>query len=183
MTPRVESPEDARQSRQRGWGKRCGSALLAVLCRRVLDARHSNAPFAGAASRMKCVRYVCVAGIAPTDRVRHGPSIVRPLGVKTASGVDCLHEQPRAAIAIEFASPARRQVRLPQGRGVHVFPSLCRVRVEGEGEDLARSVRLRRGHRAGGVTPVQRVLRPRSQNQKPMPPASWRRSRRWCHSG
>jgi hypothetical protein len=141
---------------------RIGFACRAVSTR--LGPRHSNAAFAGAASRSKCVK-VCVAGIAPTDRVRHGPSIVRSLGVKTASGIDCLHEQPRAAIAIEFASPARRQVRLPQGRGVHVFPSLCRVRVEGEGEDLPRSVRLRRGHRAGGVTPVERALRPRSQNQ------------------
>ena len=37
------------------------------------------------------------------------------------------------AIAIEFASSARRRVLSPQGHGAHVFPSLCRVRAQGRG--------------------------------------------------
>jgi hypothetical protein len=43
-------------------------------------------------------------------------------------------------------------------------PSVGSAR-KGEGQNPARSVRLRRGHRGGGVTPVEVRHRPRSQNQ------------------
>ena len=127
-------------------------------------------------------RRVRVAGIARTDRVRHGPNIVRSPGVETALGIDCLREQPRSAMAIEFASPARRRVLSPQGYGAHVFQCLCWACAEGARETPARSVRLRQGHRAVGVTPVGVRHRPHSQNQKPTPHAPWRKSRLWWHS-
>lgn len=134
---------------------------VAATCRRVLHSQRFELPHRQALLAVR-LRQVRLAGIARTNRVRHGPSIVFAPGVETALGTDSLKEQPRSAIAIEPASPARRRVLSPQDHRAHVFPSLCSVRAEKRARTPARSVRLRRGHRP--VTQVKGALRPRSQN-------------------
>ena len=123
-----------RASRTPEHGSPIGSASLAVLCRRVLHVRRTKCGI-GRPLLVLRSRRVRVGGIARTDRVGHGPSIVRSPGVQTALRIDCLGEPPRSRIAIEFASPARRRVLSPQGHRAHVFPSLCRVRTQGRGPE------------------------------------------------
>lgn len=122
-----------RASRTPEHGSPIGSVSVAVLCRRALHARHSKCGI-GRPRLVLRSRRIRGAGIARTDRVRHGPGIVCSPGVQTALGINCLREPPRSRIAIEFASPARRRVLSPQGHRAHVFPSLCRVRTQGRGQ-------------------------------------------------
>src|SRR6266566_3967776 len=110
-----------------------GSAWLSPLYRRVLHGRHLKCGI-GALLVVRS-RQVRVAGIAQTERARFGPGTPRsPIGQAPLSS-DCGREPARAAVTIEFASPARCPVLSPRRHGLTPFhPSGASAR-EGRGRE------------------------------------------------
>jgi hypothetical protein len=109
-------------------------------------------------------------GIARTEQICSGPGAVRSPGVQASLGFDRRRDPPRPVVAIEFASPARRQVLSPQGHGLQAFPSLCRVRAEGRGLEPPR-VQSDWDAATGPVGNAGRSTAPAPQS-KPVTPAS-----------
>ena len=110
---------------------------------------------------------VRVAGIARTDRVCLGPGTARRPRAQASLGIDRRGNPPRPVIASQLAAPPRRPILFVR---VMIFPpshpSVGTTRKE-EGENPARSTGLGRGHRAGGVTPVEQDTGPAVKTSNP----------------
>ena len=109
-------------------------------------------------------RQVGIARIARTVRVCLGPRAIRS-SVQASSGINCRREPPRSAIAGQLAASTRCRTVLRPRHGLQAFRPSLGSRGRKRARTPARSIRSRRDHRAGGVTPVEVRHRPRSQNR------------------
>jgi hypothetical protein len=111
-------------------------------------------------------RQVRVAGIARTDRVcSAGRSAVRYRAFRRRWA--SIADETRCMMRSRLSSP---RLRTGRSRGLRVMASSLPVPLSGprqrtRARTLARSLRSRRSHRGGGITPVEVLYRPRSQNQ------------------
>ena len=112
-------------------------------------------------------RQVGVAGIASADRDRLAPGTVRGPRVQPSLGIDRRENLPRPGITCQLATPTRCPFVF---RPRHVFtpsqPSAGTTRKE-EGNNPRALARLGRGHRAGGVTPVEQAADPAVKTSSP----------------
>jgi hypothetical protein len=162
---------------------RSDSAWLSALRRRVLHARHLKCAIGRPCQSYDCVRRAWRGSLRP-----NGSALVR------VPSAGLLFRRRRASIAGESRRDPRSPVNSPRLRAA----KLCSVRVmlfrpsrpsvgsarKGRGlEPLARSIRLGRVHRAGGVPPVESTA-PAPQSTPVTPPlASRRKKRRRWHPG
>ena len=108
-------------------------------------------------------RQVRVPGIARCERVRTGPATLFGRGVQAPPSVDRRGNSARPEITSQLAAPTGR---LTVFCARHAFtPSIPRLgpRARMRATSPARSIRLRRGHRGGGVTPYRAAPAPRSK--------------------
>ena len=154
-----------------------------LLYRRVLHVRHLRCRIDSLLLVVRS-RQVRVAGIARTDRVCLGPGTARRPRVQASLGIDRRGNPPRPVIASQLAAPTRRPILLCPRHHLHAFPSLCWNHAQGRGRETpARSTGLGRGHRAGGVTPVEQDTGPAVKTSNPrLSPRDATTRRRW-HSG
>ena len=99
-------------------------------------------------------RQVGVAGVARTVWVCFVPGASRSPGVQASSGFNRRRQSQRPAIVCQLATPTRCRIVFSPLHGHQTFPSLSGSR-EKSTRTRERSDTLGRGHRAGGVTPVE----------------------------
>jgi hypothetical protein len=107
-------------------------------------------------------------GIARTDRDCLGPGAARWPRVQASLGIDRERDPPRPAITIQRTAPADRPNLFcaHHRRGNLPVPLLDR-RATKRARTPARSARLGRFHRAGGITPVKHGARPAVRTGNP----------------
>jgi hypothetical protein len=176
--PLKSSPEARRAANgepQTGHRSPIGSPF--VLYRRVLHVRHLRC---GIGSLLLVVRsrHVRVARIARTDRVRLGPGTARRLRVQASLGVDRRGNPPRAVIASQLAAAdALPNLVVSASSSPRLPIPLLEPRARKRARTPARPTGLGRGHRPGGVTPVEQDTGPAVKTSGPrLPPRDAKRA-------